>query len=85
MFLIRSLAVVMAFLVTLTGRSVNGYPSGAPVGACDNMAPNHGVVAGQTSTAPYQLTVSKLVFGCKETLKCKLRYVYIRLILTGHC
>ncbi|XP_052281375.1 putative ferric-chelate reductase 1 [Dreissena polymorpha] len=62
----------MAFLVTLTGRSVNGYPSGAPVGACDNMAPNHGVVAGQTSTAPYQLTVSKLVFGCKETLKLTL-------------
>ncbi|KAH3787636.1 putative defense protein 3 [Dreissena polymorpha] len=71
MFAIRSLAVVMTFLVALTGRSVHGNASGAPVGACDNMTPGHSV-PGQTSAAPYQLTVSKPVFGCKETIKLTL-------------
>ena len=38
--------------------SVRGYPTGAPAIACENMTPQHGVPA-QNTTAPYHISITK--------------------------
>ncbi|KAF7200400.1 putative defense protein Hdd11 [Nothobranchius furzeri] len=41
---------------------VEGYPSGAPTGACEDMLPRHMGIAPQPSPAPYRIITNSMTF-----------------------
>ncbi|XP_053474092.1 putative defense protein Hdd11-like [Ictalurus furcatus] len=47
--------------------SVTGYPTGAPVGRCVDMTPQHGVTA-QSGPSPYTIAISNTTFSTNQAI-----------------
>nr|AFM85666.1 hypothetical protein [Callorhinchus milii] len=45
------------------------YPTGAPEGACESMAPKHKNVSPQTSASPYSITASNSLFKADQKVQ----------------
>lgn len=64
LFLKAKMNIFAVVLATIASASpASGYGNGAPVNACANMIPGHGVVP-QVSGSPYTLALSSAKYGC---------------------
>ena len=61
--------LITAFLCLLS--TINAYPNGAPVGACDTMMPNHTAVA-QSDASPYTISVEPMSYSNGTTVTVNL-------------
>jgi hypothetical protein len=60
--------LITAFLCLLS--TIHAFPTGAPVGACDTMMPNHTTLA-QNSTSPYTIYVEPMYYSNGTTVTGK--------------
>lgn len=65
-------AVLFVALLLQVWTAVTGYPSGAPVGRCEDMTPRHGVPP-QSIPSPYTIVISNITFSTNQTINGNLK------------
>lgn len=65
-------AVLFVALLLQVWTAVTGYPSGAPVGRCEDMTPQHSVQP-QSIPSPYTIAISNITFSTNQTINGNLK------------
>ncbi|XP_077866955.1 putative defense protein Hdd11 [Saccoglossus kowalevskii] len=63
-----TILTVGSVLTVLSLMNVHGYPTGAPISACETMVPGHVRTSAQTSLAPYSIHLSSSMYSRDEPL-----------------
>ncbi|XP_060768957.1 putative defense protein Hdd11 [Neoarius graeffei] len=74
-------AVLFVALLLQVWTAVTGYPSGAPVGRCEDMTPQHNVQP-QSIPSPYTIVISNMTFSTNQIINVTIQGPqYIGLLL----
>lgn len=75
--------LLLPYVILQVFHAVQGYPNGAPTGACEDMLPRHVGVLPQPSPAPYSLLTNSRTFEAGKPITGKIILFYLCFVMSN--